>query len=262
MVSVIPDRNEKRRIMVVDDDENILEFIKISLENNGYAVVTSPTATEALSKIRISKTEFPVILTDLIMPGIDGIEFLKLIKKEYPATVIIMLTGNMSLENAIRAMDEGAFAYLTKPINFRELKAIIRNAYEHYQLIKENESLKQQLKESNKSKLDLEVEGEQIYIVVSFTSVGEIKNANKGLEKLLGYQENELAGKKIEQIFSNKFQKERLQSLFKENKVIDFPVEFRTKSNKELRVVFSGSVMKDSELHPIGLLGTVQREEE
>ena len=94
-------KNEK--VLVVDDDESVLEYLQAALEVSGYMVTTAATATEALGKIRTARTKFPVVLTDIMMPGINGLELLKIIKngfrflKVFGMTLIKQLLRNQIL---------------------------------------------------------------------------------------------------------------------------------------------------------------------
>jgi len=248
---------ERKEILVVDDDESVLEFLQIGLESSGYKVTTASTATEALGKLKSTPEGFPVILTDIMMPGIDGIEFLRIIKRDYPDTPVIMLTAYMSMESAIKSLNEGAFAYLTKPIRANELKATIRNAYDRYILIQENKELMEELRKA-KEYHETIVEN-MVHTVIATDAEGRIKRINKAMENLLGYKEEELVGKSLEDIFSQEFKQTSLKDMIKEGRVKDFPVSFRTKDGKEIKLFFTGTVMKDTKGKVIGFLGTLQK---
>jgi two-component system response regulator PilR (NtrC family) len=114
------------RILVVDDDEGIRGFLEIMLTREGYDVTTAPDATKALS--RCKKEKFDLILTDLKMPKVDGIQFLKAVKDISQETMVILITAYASPETAVSAMKEGAYDYIEKGFNIEDIKTIIGSA--------------------------------------------------------------------------------------------------------------------------------------
>ena len=247
---------DKRKIFMVDDDEMILEYLIAALDVAGYAPVAASTATEALSKLKTSGDAFPVILSDITMPGIDGLELLKILKKEYPETMVIMLTGNTTMDTAIQALNEGAFAFLTKPVNIGELKSTIKNAFERYDLSQENKRLAEEL---DKAKDSLEnVVQNLVHVVIATDTAGIIKKTNKAVESFLGYAEQELTGKEIGTVFSDEFKGKAFNELANAGHAKDFPVVFVSKGRKAINVLFNGAVMKDKDGQTVGLMGSAQ----
>ncbi|MEE9565048.1 MAG: response regulator [Candidatus Hydrothermarchaeaceae archaeon] len=116
------------KILVVDDDEQMREGIVEMLTREGYTVSDVGSGAEALEKIK--KEDFDVILTDLIMPGIDGMEVLRQTKKLKPAVRVIMITGFGTIENAVEAMKEGASDYVSKPFKINEVQITVKRALE------------------------------------------------------------------------------------------------------------------------------------
>ncbi len=114
------------KILILDDDQGMREFMEIMLTKEGYEVTSVDSPVKAIGMCR--KTAYDLVITDLKMPKIDGIEFLKTIKDHRPETVVILITAYASGETAINAMKEGAFDYVEKGGNIEELKAIIRHA--------------------------------------------------------------------------------------------------------------------------------------
>ncbi len=113
-------------ILVVDDDQGMREFLEIMLGREGYRVVVAINTEKALEKC--GKEVFDLAITDLKMPGADGIEFLRRIKDISPETLVILITAYASGETAVTAMKEGAFDYIEKGFDVNELKITIRNA--------------------------------------------------------------------------------------------------------------------------------------
>ena len=114
------------KILVVDDDEGMREFLEIMLTREGYDVTTAPDASKALNQCK--KEKFDLILTDLKMPKVDGIEFLKAVKDVTQEAVVILITAYASPETAVSAMKEGAYDYIEKGFNIEDIKTIVSSA--------------------------------------------------------------------------------------------------------------------------------------
>lgn len=136
--------NSSFHILVIDDDPSNREAISLLLAGIDYQVRSVASGEEALELLR--NNSFEVILTDLFLPGISGIDILKRVKEDAPASSVILITGKASAETAVEAMKSGAFDYLTKPLDFERLKAIIAKALEKTRLLNENLYLRQQLR--------------------------------------------------------------------------------------------------------------------
>lgn len=135
---------EKGIIHIIDDEKIIHEVLGELLTAEGYEVELSANGDEALSKH--SSQTFDLILLDLLMPGMDGIEVLTRIKKIDPLAAIIIITAYASVESAINAMKKGAFDYIQKPFKHDDLLLTVRRAIEHKKLQEENLRLKDELK--------------------------------------------------------------------------------------------------------------------
>jgi len=116
------------KILVVDDDQGIRDFLEIMLSREGYEVTCAADANKALS--RCKKEKFDLILTDLKMPKVDGIEFLKEVKDVCQETMVILMTAYASPETAVSAMKEGAYDYVEKGFDLEDIKTIISSALE------------------------------------------------------------------------------------------------------------------------------------
>ena len=114
------------KILVVDDDQGMREFLEIMLSREGYRVSTASDAGKALNRCR--KETFDLIITDLKMPKMDGIGFLKEVKELSPETMVILITAYASGETAVTAMKEGAYDYIEKDFAIEDLNRIVRNA--------------------------------------------------------------------------------------------------------------------------------------
>jgi two-component system response regulator PilR (NtrC family) len=114
------------KILVVDDDQGMREFLEIMLAREGYRVTCAANVEKALGRCR--KEQFDLVITDLKMPGADGIEFIKKLKDLAPETMAILITAYASGETAVTAMKEGAYDYIEKGFDVEEIKVTIRNA--------------------------------------------------------------------------------------------------------------------------------------
>ena len=144
--SPIPETFMKQtsQILLIDDEASNREALTLMLGNVGYRVEAVETGEEA--QMILQKQSFEVVITDLFLPGVNGIDILKSVKETSPYTNVILITGNASAESAVEAMKEGAFDYITKPFNFDKLKIQVAKALEKSRLVAENLYLRQQLR--------------------------------------------------------------------------------------------------------------------
>lgn len=133
-------------ILIVDDDKSLRELLEIILKKEGYNVFSCQDGKLALEKIEEEGFEADAVITDILMPNIDGLTLIQRLKKINPNIPIIVITANTNLEVAIEALREGAYDYITKPFKNDELKMILKNAIEKSALLKENLELKNKLK--------------------------------------------------------------------------------------------------------------------
>ncbi|OGS23655.1 MAG: hypothetical protein A2314_07795 [Elusimicrobia bacterium RIFOXYB2_FULL_50_12] len=250
-----------KKILLVDDDKDILMVLSFALQDAGYDVSAAPSGQEAIEKVRqcavAGGTPFPVAVIDIMMPEMDGLELLRLIKSESPDTMAVMLTAHLSAEAAIRALNEGAFAYLTKPVNIAEINLVASNAYEKYSLVMENRRLMAELAIA-KNYSDTIVRN-MMYTVIATDNNGFIRKINKATEDMLGYTDAELAGAPLETIFAPAFKAASWQDMIKQGKVKDFPMMFLSRAGREVKVFFTGTILKDEDGQIIGFLGTVRK---
>jgi two-component system NtrC family response regulator len=127
-------------ILVVDDEKNYLLILKAILEDEGFEVLTALSGREALA---IQKTsDVDLVLTDMKMPSMDGIELLEHIKSVNPDLPVIMMTAHGTVDKAVEAMQKGAYSYLLKPFDNDRLILYVKKAVSVYQVIKENRRLR------------------------------------------------------------------------------------------------------------------------
>jgi two-component system response regulator PilR (NtrC family) len=131
------------KILVVDDEQSLRDVLSIMLKRAGYAVTSAMDGEEAIELL--NKEIFDLVITDLRMPKIDGMEVLKAVKSASPGTVVLIITAFASADSAVEAMKQGAYDYLTKPFQVDEVQLIIRNALEKRRLTTENMLLKREM---------------------------------------------------------------------------------------------------------------------
>jgi len=135
----------KIRILVVDDELSMREFLAILLEREGYQVTSAANAAEALELLENGL--FDLVVSDVQMPGLNGIELLGRIKALAPDTAVLMITAFSAAEQAVEAMKLGAYDYIAKPFKIEEVKQLVKNALEKQDLKRENNALKQHARE-------------------------------------------------------------------------------------------------------------------
>ena len=133
---------KKHKILIVDDEKNTREGLRRALSES-YDVSIIDNGRSALDMLL--EKNFDVILTDLRMPGLDGLNFVKKVMVKEQAPVCILFTAYGSVENAVAAMRAGVYDYLTKPVNLENLELVLKRAIESRQLRKENKALKREL---------------------------------------------------------------------------------------------------------------------
>lgn len=129
-----------RSLMLVDDDRLVLAALRRNLRNEGYNIYGATSPTEGLQFL--SEHEVGVVISDMMMPEMDGISFLKRVGESSPETVRILLTGNGNLKNAMDAVNNlHVFGYLTKPWILEEVRGTVKRAFDQFELVRENKRL-------------------------------------------------------------------------------------------------------------------------
>lgn len=121
-------------ILVVEDEEDILTIFSEQLDRWGYNPIVASNGTEGISKFKNQPIDLTI--SDIKMPGMDGMSFLKEIKREDENAVVIMVTGYPSIDSAVTSIKDGAYDYLVKPINIDDLKLKIQRGLERRKLIR------------------------------------------------------------------------------------------------------------------------------
>ena len=137
----------KAKVLVVDDDKLILRFLEEFLTQKGFEPTLATDGKEAESIF--SSEEFDVVLSDVMMPDIDGIELLRRIKEKDPEVPVILITAFGEVETAVEAMKKGAYDYITKPFNYDSLLLALKRAAEKFSLVKKNRQLSDALRKKH-----------------------------------------------------------------------------------------------------------------
>ncbi|MGH9970105.1 MAG: HD domain-containing phosphohydrolase [Pyrinomonadaceae bacterium] len=124
--------SETSRILIVDDEPEITEILA-DLLSSEHNCQTADSAEDALE--RLTENDFQLVISDITMPGMSGLEMLPRVKSISPNTVVVMISGMQTVESAIGALRLGAFDYLMKPFDLRQVEAVVKRALEHHELI-------------------------------------------------------------------------------------------------------------------------------
>jgi two-component system response regulator AtoC len=135
--------SEIKKLLVVDDEEVIRDLLRETFLRKGYTVTTASHGKEALTKL--NKEDFNLVVTDIRLPDISGMKILSESKKKYPDLGVIMITAYGSIKNAVKAMKQGAFDYITKPFNLEEMELVVDKFFSFQNLVDENAYLRSEL---------------------------------------------------------------------------------------------------------------------
>ena len=133
----------KSRILIVDDEVDALDLMEELFEKNGYETFTARNGLEALGVIRDHEPD--ILISDIVMPEMDGMKLLEMVRKKYPDTSVIMITAHGTIETAVEAMKKGAKDYILKPLRLDEIVAKVETIAQLRSLIKENQYLREKL---------------------------------------------------------------------------------------------------------------------
>jgi DNA-binding NtrC family response regulator len=136
---------DQPHILIIDDEPIALSNMSHVLEREGYKVTACENGESGLAAMQ--STEFDIVLTDLRMPGIDGMDVLRHIRESIPDLPVIMITGQATLDSAVDAMKAGAFHYIAKPFRLNEAREVVRSALELHRIKRENSQLKERINE-------------------------------------------------------------------------------------------------------------------
>jgi len=140
--------NSKPRILIVDDEESLVETLTVLLKREGFAVVSALSGREAIEKL---EDDLDVVLADIRMPKVTGIDVLSETRSRLPDVPVVLMTAQASLQSAIQAVNQGAFYYVQKPFTNEELLAILWKAVDYGRVTSENRTLKREIRRRDRS---------------------------------------------------------------------------------------------------------------
>ncbi|MGA1863569.1 MAG: sigma 54-interacting transcriptional regulator [bacterium] len=230
-----------RSILIVDDDRLSRSSMLRNLQNDsqemGYAVKGSENGFQALDML--DTESFDLVLTDLLMPDMDGIELLKQIKKRSPKTVVIIITGYGTLSSSIDAMRFGAYDYILKPWSEGELRLRIRKGLE-------KRILEERLKESEERYRDLYNNAPDMYFMID--NEGIIRDGNLALQKTLGYESSEILNSPVWDFLPEESGLIARKALAKiadgAEKIVGLDIQLRTKDGKLIDTIMNANIVR------------------
>jgi putative nucleotidyltransferase with HDIG domain len=143
-VSLPQSLNQTARLLIIDDEPNVLSVL-YSLLSEQYECVTASSAAEALEYLK--EDRYDLVLSDIMMPGMTGLELLEEINRSNRDIVVILISGNLNIQSAIEAMRRGAFDYVTKPFNLSDVETAVQRGLRHRSVLKANQQYEQHLQE-------------------------------------------------------------------------------------------------------------------
>lgn len=184
------------RILVVDDNREILEYIHRGLTHHGYDVRVVDRATKALNLLE--NNEFQFALIDIRLPGMDGLELSDRIVADFPKVIIILMTGYPEIQHAMKVLKNQIFDYIIKPFRIQQLLIAIRRADRFSQLLKENTIYRDKIAKLRKENESLQIELRRLFPAINFSnsSTGSPKQTHKNVIDLYKKQQRNANQKK------------------------------------------------------------------
>src|SRR6266498_365015 len=135
-------QNRPAKLLIIDDEPSVLSVL-YSLLNNSHDCKTATSAVEAIEYLKEEK--YDLVLSDIMMPGMSGLELLAEITRLSSDTVVILISGNLNIQSAIEALRRGAFDYVTKPFNLSDVETAVARGLRHHWLVKANQQYEHHL---------------------------------------------------------------------------------------------------------------------
>ena len=200
------DSAEALHVLIVDDEQNIREGSQRILTRIGFNVSTADSGQKALELFQ--ETRPSIVLLDLKMPGMDGMEVLEQIRKTDESTLVIVITGYATVETAIQAMKQGAYDFIAKPFEPDQLRIIVNRAAEKIQLERAAEKL---TRERQRTLMDLGTEKSRLRTIIESlpngvlvtNTLGRVVLMNPAFKRLMGFDANHTLGESIETYLSD-----------------------------------------------------------
>jgi PAS domain S-box-containing protein len=182
---------ERPEVFIVDDEKRMCESLKYLLEHRGFNVAIATSGKDALDEIAIKN--FDLFLVDVCIPDLDGFYLMERIFSRSPDAFVVMMTGDASIDSAVKALKKGAYDYLKKPFEPEDLEKTIKNALRQKKLLEENRSMQNRLRISERRyRFMVQNSPDMIY---TLDNTGKFTFVNVAAEKLFGYSTKDLVGK-------------------------------------------------------------------
>ena len=235
------------RILVVDDEKVVLAGCEKILGEAGYQVKTTLSAKQALDILK--EDPFDIVITDIKMPEISGMELLKTIKRDYPEITVIVITGYSTVETAVDAMKLGAFDYLPKPFTSDQVVLVIKRALERRTLLAETMRGKKEISKAQKIFENLPVG------IIVVNGDKQIEDTNSRFKKMMGIddQSNDLKGKPVSSL-----QSDWLTEIFEREEAVDRKI-YLSDRNLNLHII---TVPIGEEKQWVGMLVDISKSEQ
>jgi len=187
------------RILIIDDEPRMCESLSKLLGEQGYQVSSANTAEQGIQLL--AQNAFDLLLLDIVLPDMNGLEVLEYVHGRYADLLVIMFSGFASIESAVSALKNGAFDYIRKPVEYEELTKRVSNALEQKRLIREKEAIHWALEQSQRRyKYLVENSPDIIY---TLDEQGRFSFVNDAFERLLGVKREQVIGKHYSQVICN-----------------------------------------------------------
>lgn len=250
------DAEKPPEILLLDDDSAFLTSVERHLRTYNYQVSTACTVEDALAMI--AKKKFDIIVVDMLLPGMNGLQFIDEAKKTYSEMIFIVVTGNSSQELAIDAIKHGVFDYIRKPLDMGDLVSSIERSINKLRVNREIHHKNQELtaKETILQKLNDEIVLQKDFlenIVKSISNMlivtnesGGIRSLNDATLKTLGYDASELIDKPLSVVFQVGDLAGFMSDLVRNKGISNFECKYLAKDTQKVYVLLSGSMIRNS----------------
>jgi len=247
-----------KKLLVIDDEASTRELLKLSLESDGYTVFVAEDGPKGLEIF--ARENPPVVLTDIKMPGMDGIEVLKRVKEQNPDSEVIVITGHGEMNLAIQALQLEASDFINKPISDEGLAVALRRAEEKIWLrekLKEyTEDLERVIQETNKElvkrhELEHNIIQTSMDGIIANDRQGKIIIFNEGAERIYGYTREEAISKiHVTQLYPEGQARQIKKMIYGDKyggpgRLINYSVEVLTQTGKLVPILLSATIIDD-----------------
>jgi PAS domain S-box-containing protein len=252
--------NNKPRILIVDDDHGMQRTLELILRGKDYAVETASSGQEGIEKAR--GRAFNVALLDIKLPDMRGVDLLTPLQNLHPDMAMIVITGYASVQTAIQALNDGAAAYVTKPLDVDEVLAAIESALEKQRLIQDKRRAERALRKSReKYRLLAEHAADVIYKLDLETE--RYTYMSPSVERVLGYPPEEASSLRPRQVLTSASyvkQRERMEEALLSGKMLSEPLEFEAlhKEGHIVPVEVHAKFILDQRGVPVEILGVAR----